>query len=876
MTTPNEFLQFAKEMGLGRIKSTPSSSSSPPPLMPHNNGCTTVGLSVLNNLCRLIEQVHDLKSENNRLRANLELVEHVQQYQKRFILKNNQDKKKEKNESIISSTFIHDEEKSDTLSPTNSLKYKSSLLRRELKGANSINNQDSLSVSHIDHDQCEPADNHSVASSEPNRNNWAKVRHALKFTLRRKHGGVPASAPATNSERQIPTISISVESDDDHLQDNKLTSKKKKKKIISITTTTDNRQTVTGDDTDQEDESIQYVGAYHKGNLYVNEISNSASMERQEASSTSTPPINLNMDDEALLTRKPSKIARYRRKIRSKLVNVKKQFSDQNTSSSSMRRFNNSHTSIFDDIGSGLNHALLTVQLAPALTKSYQQKMHEWETMQKSQFLVNYRRQSIIPKMDLISNSRKTSLIQTANETSENTLDLPTTIDNGSSIVDELNLELQTSSITLGPILSPNQRSLIAHQWREIMLEEISLRHYNEYLQKKITLLKQLEANLKMLKTNIFCTNNLIQRQTTVNMKERRQYQQSHLPPRCRSLQSLIAMPASWILAVQSATYSDVLDGTSNRATERAILFNNDFFDQLEHFKRDRRKFQEDTINDLQSINFSTTANTKTIEDKTRSKRARVRRTITQGSLRKLSLLPFSEFPQYFLPDPVLSFQTIASQAETTSNTELLSATISNDTDLNNKSLVNNLNKNSKRSRFDIKKTLRHSKSACINQLNSWFQRHRQQQQQPQNSSTIERKSSTDTNIKPSYLTPTLFGSPRLARLRERLFKQHCQTLPEMNHNPIPLDIADDSDNRSQYDLPIRIYFPPLTTSISRHVHITDADMLTSTNEMNTEQSFNLTTPISYREYPLKPTTAKERRESFATLSNVFNNNKYL
>ncbi|CAF5124220.1 unnamed protein product, partial [Rotaria magnacalcarata] len=59
--------------------------------------------------------------------------------------------------------------------------------------ANSINNQDSLSVSHIDHDQCEPADNHSVASSEPNRNNWAKVRHALKFTLRRKHGGVPAS-----------------------------------------------------------------------------------------------------------------------------------------------------------------------------------------------------------------------------------------------------------------------------------------------------------------------------------------------------------------------------------------------------------------------------------------------------------------------------------------------------------------------------------------------------------------------------------------------------------------------------------------------------------------------------------------------------------
>ncbi|CAF3386314.1 unnamed protein product [Rotaria socialis] len=859
MTTPNEFLQFAKEMGLGRIKSTSPSSSSTP-LMPHNNSYTTVGLSVLNNLCRLIEQVHDLKSENNQLRANLELVEHVQQYQKRFILKNSQDKKKEKNEPIISSTFIHDEEKSDTLSPTSSLKYKSSLLRRELKGTNSINNQeDSLSVSHIDQNQCEPADSHSAVSSGPNRNNWSKVRHALKFTLRRKHGGVPASAPATNSERQIPTISISVESDDDHLQDNKPTSKKKK--IIS--TTTDNRQIITGDDTDQEDESIQCVGAYHKRNLDVNEISNSASIERQETSSTNTPFTNLSMGDEALLTRKPSKIARYRRKIHSKLVNVKKQFSDQNMSSSSMRRFHTSHTSIFDEIGSGLNRALLTVQLAPALTKSYQQKMREWETMQKSQFLVNYRRQSIIPKIDSTSSSRKTSLIQVVNGTSDNTLDLPTTSDTGSSIVDELNLELQTNSITLGPILSPNQRSLIVHQWREIMLEEISLRHYNEYLQKKMTSLKELETNLKTLKTNIFCTNNLIQRQTTVNMEKRRQCQQSHLPPRCRSLQSLVEMPASWILAVQSAAYSDVLDGTSNRATERAILINNDFFDQLEHFKRDRREFQEDTINDLQSLNCSTIANTKAIEDKTRSKRIHIRRIITRGSLRKLSLVSFSEFPQYFLPDPVLLFQTIAPSV----------GTASNDTDLNNKSLTNDLNNNSKRSSFDIKKTFQHSKSACINQINSWFQRHRQQQQQPQNSSKTEQKSSIDTKVKPPYLRPTLFGSPRLTRFRERLFHQHCQNLPELNHNPIPLDLADDSDNRSQYDVPVRIYFPRLATSISRHVRITDADILTSTNEMNTEQSFNLTTPTSHREDPLKPRTAKEKRESFATLSNASNNN---
>ena len=45
------------------------------------------------------------------------------------------------------------------------------------------------------------------------------------------------------------------------------------------------------------------------------------------------------------------------------------------------------------------------------------------------------------------------------------------------------------------------------------------------------------------------------------------QYRQSYLPQRCRSLQTLISMPASWILAVQSAAYSDVLDGTSNKTT---------------------------------------------------------------------------------------------------------------------------------------------------------------------------------------------------------------------------------------------------------------------------------------------------------------------
>jgi hypothetical protein len=253
----------------------------------------------------------------------------------------------------------------------------------------------------------------------------------------------------------------------------------------------------------------------------------------------------------------------------------------------------------------GLNHTLLTAQLAPALTKSYQQKMHEWETMQKSHFLVNYRRQSITSKIDLKTNSRKTSLSQMANETSLD-LTIPSLPnDNFSSIINDLKFELETNLTTLSPLLSPNQRSLIVHQWREIMSEEISLRHYNEYLQKKIISLKELETDLKNLKTKIFCTNHLLKQESMINLQDNNQYKQSYLLQRSHSLQPSITMPASWILAVQSAAYSDILDGTSNKTTERAILFNKDFFDRLEHFKRNRLKFEQNSINDLQLLTRS-------------------------------------------------------------------------------------------------------------------------------------------------------------------------------------------------------------------------------------------------------------------------------
>ncbi len=129
MTTPNEFLQFAKEMGLGRIKSTSSSLSSSPlsRSISNNDGYTSTGLAVLNNLCRLIEQIHQLKAENHRLRAHLDLVEHVDKFHQHFFLKDN-------HKQLISSTSMRDGDRSHVSSPSHSLKVKRSLSNRERKG----------------------------------------------------------------------------------------------------------------------------------------------------------------------------------------------------------------------------------------------------------------------------------------------------------------------------------------------------------------------------------------------------------------------------------------------------------------------------------------------------------------------------------------------------------------------------------------------------------------------------------------------------------------------------------------------------------------------------------------------------------------------
>ena len=116
-TTPDEFLQFAKDMGLNQMKPTSNS----------NNGYSVTGLSVLNNLCHLIEHIHILKVENDRLHANLQLMN-----QKGKFLSRNEENSKtinQREKKMVQSTeLVHDgqgdfsEEKSSTLSPSNSLK----------------------------------------------------------------------------------------------------------------------------------------------------------------------------------------------------------------------------------------------------------------------------------------------------------------------------------------------------------------------------------------------------------------------------------------------------------------------------------------------------------------------------------------------------------------------------------------------------------------------------------------------------------------------------------------------------------------------------------------------------------------------------------
>ena len=171
--------------------------------------------------------------------------------------------------------------------------------------------------------------------------------------------------------------------------------------------------------------------------------------------------------------------------------------------------------------------------------------------------------------------------------------------------------------------------------------------------------------------------------------------------------------------------------------------------------------------------------------------------------------------------------------------------------------------KQTKRSRFDLMKSFQRSRSMYLTQFHSWLQRRRQ------HSPVHRRKSTAESKIS----TPKLFGSPRLGRLQQRLFKTSAPSSPQTQHAIFSHEILDDTDRCTSLESPVRIYFPPSLSSpsTSRHVRINDNIHMTS----DTDQD-DLSSPLFDRKSAslsstFRMTTAKERRESFVTLSNVFN-----
>jgi hypothetical protein len=221
----------------------------------------------------------------------------------------------------------------------------------------------------------------------------------------------------------------------------------------------------------------------------------------------------------------------------------------------------------------------------------------------------------------------------------------------------------------------------------------------------------------------------------------------------------------------------------------------------------------------------------------------------------------------------MIPLQTTISKLETSSHIDLLTTS---ELELNPPSSSSSLtlNKSLKRSRFDLKGTLQRSKSMYMTQFNSWLQRRRQQ-----NRSLIRRKSTVDSKptrelISAPCSTPTLLGSPRLARLHQRIFKQHPSSPSLVPVTELPLllptpPFLDDSDQHFKtQESSVRIYLPAQTSSITRHVRMNN-------NEIKTPPMSKITSPIINRRNStssIKITTAKERRESYAALTNILNN----
>ena len=165
-----------------------------------------------------------------------------------------------------------------------------------------------------------------------------------------------------------------------------------------------------------------------------------------------------------------------------------------------------------------------------------------------------------------------------------------------------------------------------------------------------------------------------------------------------------------------------------------------------------------------------------------------------------------------------------------------------------------------------------------MTQFNSWLQRRRQHHESvPRRKSAVEPKTNKDI---PS--SPKLLGSPRLARLHQKIFKQHPSSststpseIPSTSLTEIPLlssTLSDDSDQQFiKQETAVRIYLPARTSPTIRHVRITDNNNIIKTPPMS-----RITSPILTRRQlssSMKITTTKERRESFTSSSNNLNDN---
>lgn len=169
--------------------------------------------------------------------------------------------------------------------------------------------------------------------------------------------------------------------------------------------------------------------------------------------------------------------------------------------------------------------------------------------------------------------------------------------------------------------------------------------------------------------------------------------------------------------------------------------------------------------------------------------------------------------------------------------------------------------KQTKRSRFDLVKNFQRSRSMYMTQFHSWLQRRRQHSPVRRRKSTVESKVST----------PKLFGSPRLARLQQRLFKTSAPSSPQSQRTTLSNEFLDDADRCTPFELPVRIYFPPSSPSTTRHVRINEKITITSDTDQDDVSSSVVDRKSASLSSTFRMTTAKERRESFVTLSNVFN-----